>query len=169
MKTKKNAQMQLSFGMIFSIILIVFFLAFAFFGIRAFLGVQDSAKTAKFLNDFQSDVEKVWKSAQSSENEEYTLPAERSFACFVDFSSSARGAKNGIYNELKRAYYGKENIVFYPLDFEGTESAEIKYIDLASITENENPFCISNVNGKVKLRLVKDFSDRLVRITRIGG
>ena len=120
MKTKKNAQMQLSFGMIFSIILIVFFLAFAFFGIRAFLGVQDSAKTAKFLNDFQS-------------------------------------------------YYGKENIVFYPLDFEGTESAEIKYIDLASITENENPFCISNVNGKVKLRLVKDFSDRLVRITRIGG
>ena len=169
MKTKKNAQMQLSFGMIFSIILIVFFLAFAFFGIRAFLGIQNSGETAKFLNDFQSDVEKVWKSEQSSENEEYSLPGKKSFACFVDFSSSARGAKNGIYNELKRAYYGKENIVFYPLDFEGTESAEIKYIDLASITENENPFCISNVNGKVKLRLVKDFSDRLVRITRIGG
>ena len=86
----KKAQMQISFGMIFSIILIIFFLAFAFFGIRAFLSVQGSGETAKFLNDFQSDAEKVWKSAQSSENEEYTLPDERSFVCFVDFSSSAR-------------------------------------------------------------------------------
>ena len=165
----KKAQMQISFGMIFSIILIIFFLAFAFFGIRAFLGVQGSGETAKFLNDFQSDAEKVWKSAQSSENEEYTLPDERSFVCFVDFSSSARGAKNGIYNELKRAYYEKENIVFYPLEFEGTESAEIKYIDLTAITENENPFCIENINGKIKLRLTKGFGDNLVTIERAGG
>ena len=166
---QSRGQMQISFGMIFSIILIVFFLAFAFFGIRAFLGVQGSGETAKFLNDFQSDVEKVWKSSQSSsENEEYTLPAEKSFACFVDFSSSARGSKGSIYNELKRASYGKENIVFYPLDFEGTESAEIKYINLGTITENENPFCISNIDGKVKLRLTKGFEDSLVTIERVG-
>ena len=162
-KKSEKAQMQISFGMIFSIILIIFFLAFAFFGIRTFLGVQDSAKTAKFLNDVQSDIEKVWKSSQSSEEKEYFLPGKKSLVCFVDFLASARGSKAGIYNELKRADYGKENVVFYPLDFEGTESAEIKHIDLGAITEAENPFCLENINGKVKLRLTKDFSDSLVK------
>lgn len=161
--------MQISFGMIFSIILIIFFLAFAFFGIRTFLGIQDSGKTAKFLNDLQSDVEKVWKSSQASQVKEYSLPGERSYVCFADFDAPARGSRASFYDELKRAHYGRENMVFYPVEFEGTESAEIKYIDLDTITENENPFCIENVDGKVRLRLTKNFSDSLVTIERADG
>lgn len=163
---QRRGAMELSFGMIFSIILIIFFLAFAFFGIRTFLGIQDSAKTTKFLNDFQSDVEKVWKSSQSSQEKEYFLPKDKSEVCFADFDSSARGSKAGIYSELKRADYGRENLVFYPVIFGESESAEIRYVDLATITENENPFCIQNIEGKVKIRLTKDFNDALVKIER---
>lgn len=165
----KRGQMQLSFGMIFSIILIIFFLTFAFFGLRTFLGVQDSGKTVKFMNDLQSDIEKVWKSSQSSQEKEYILPEKNSYVCFVDFESSARGSKASIYDELKRADYGVENMVFYPVDFEGRESAEIMYIDLDAMTESENPFCLENIDGKIRLRLTKDFSDSLVTITRSSG
>ena len=164
----KSAQMQMSFGMIFSIILIVAFLAFAFFGIKTFLGIQNSAKSAKLASDLQADIDKVWKSAQSSEEKQYILPEKKSFACFVVFDSGVRGPKSGIYNELKRADYGKENFVFYPVELGGGESFEIKHIALASITQNENPFCISNINGKLKLKLLKDFDEDLVRIERVG-
>ena len=162
----KKGQMQMSFGMIFSIILIIFFLAFAFFGIRTFLSIQDTAKTTKFLNDLQSDVETAWKSAQVSQEKEYFLPGKQSHVCFVDFSSAERGPQRQLYDELKRAYYGSENLVFYPLDFDEAGSATIRYIDLSEVTLNENPFCIENVDGSVKLRLTKGISDALVMIER---
>ena len=161
--------MEMSFGMIFSIILIIFFLSFAFFGIRTFLGVQDTAKTSKFLNDLQSDVEQVWKSSQTSQEKEYFLPGKKVQVCFADFSVDKRGGKAQIYDELKRAYYGDENLVFYPVVFGESESSEIIYLNLTRITENENPFCIENVDGKVRLRLTKDFTDSLVTITRVGS
>ena len=168
MQKRVKGAMEMSFGMIFSIILIIFFLSFAFFGIRTFLGVQDTAKTAKFLNDLQSDVEQVWKSSQASQEKEYFLPVKKSQVCFADFSVSKRGGKAQIYDELKRAYYGDENLVFYPVVFGESESAEIRYLNLDRITENENPFCIENMDGKIKLRLTKDLGDALVTIARAG-
>ena len=74
--------------------------------------------------------------------------------------------KNSGYNYLKRASYGDENLVFYPISLEEIGSAKIKYINLAKTIENENPFCIKNVDGKVKLRLKKDFADALVTVTK---
>ena len=165
-KVGERGEMQISFGMIFSIILIIFFLSFAFFGIRTFLGIQDTAKTTKFLIDLQSDVEKVWKSSQVSQEKNYLLPGKKSSVCFADFKVQATGENAQIYSELKRAYYGNENMVFYPVSFDEIGSTEIKYLNLAEITRNENPFCIENINGKVKLRLTKDLSDALVTITR---
>ncbi|MEK6912762.1 MAG: hypothetical protein AABX26_02285 [Nanoarchaeota archaeon] len=162
----KQGAMEMSFGMIFSIILIIFFLSFAFFGIKTFLGIQDTAKTTKFLSDFKTDVEQVWKSPQASQEKEYTLPSKKEKVCFVDFSIPAKGTDGEIYGELKRAYYGKENMIFYPVVFEGVESVQIRYIDLSTITADANPFCIKNVDGEVSLRLTKDFADALVTITR---
>ena len=164
----KRGAMEMSFGMIFSIILIVFFLSFAFFGIRAFLGVSDSAKTTKFLSDFRADVERVWKSSETSQVEEYTLPSKNEKICFVDFSAPKSGINDGIYSELRRAYYGKENMIFYPVNFEDVESLQAAYIDLEATTGEgeENPFCIENADGKIKLRLTKGLSDALVTIER---
>ena len=163
----RKGAVEMSFGMIFSIILIIFFLSFAFFGIKTFLGVQNSAKTTKFLSDFNADVEQVWKSPQASQSKEYTLPSSKKKVCFVDFSSPKKGVDSGIYDELKRAYYGKENMVFYPVVFEGVESMQVRYIDLGKITIDKNPFCIENIDGKVSLRLTKDFADALVTITKV--
>src|SRR3989344_9488004 len=82
MATRKRGQMKLSFGMIFSIFLIIIFLGFAFYVIPKFLGFQDSLKVGTFIKDFQDDIDKMWKSAQGSQKVEYLLPKEIIRVCF---------------------------------------------------------------------------------------
>jgi len=158
--------MNLSFGMIFSIILIVIFLVFAFYAIKAFLKFQDSSTKGKFLDDLKSDVDRVWKAAESSQEKTYSLPSKIVSVCFVDFSTSAIGRNAGIYSELKKAYYGAENLVLYPVGSSEVESAQIKNIDLVEMTKDENPFCIESVKGKLKLTLAKNFNDALVIVKK---
>ncbi|MDP3992585.1 MAG: hypothetical protein Q8P79_03720 [Nanoarchaeota archaeon] len=162
----KRGQMQISFGMIFSIILIVAFLGFAFYAIKIFLGFQNDAKAGKFLDDIQSDIDRIWRSSQSSEPQEYVVPSYADFVCFIDFSSDERGENDAFYLELKRADYGNENLAFYPVKFTGFESKEINHIDIGETTAEENPLCIKTSNGRVSLTLKKDFGEALVTITK---
>ncbi len=118
------------------------------------------------MNDLQSDIDRIWKSERGAQEQEYFLPSKTEYVCFVDFSISSKGEKEAFYDELKLAYYGSENMVFYPVTFSELDSTEIKNIDIVKITENKNPFCIENIKGKVNLRLVKDFTDALVTIER---
>lgn len=158
--------MKLSFGMIFSIILIIIFLAFAFYAIKTFLGIQYNAQTAKFVNDLKSDIDRVWKSTESSEEKEYALPSKIDYICFIDFETPKNGPMENIYSELGFVNFGDENMVLYPIGSSNIESVKIRNIALEEITSSENPFCIENVRGKVTLTLVKDINEALVRITR---
>ena len=56
----KSGQMKISFGMIFSIILIIAFLGFAIYAIMTLLEIIDNAKIAKFVEDLQGDVDKMY-------------------------------------------------------------------------------------------------------------
>lgn len=163
----RRGQMKMSFGMIFSIILIVIFLAFAFYAIKTFLGVQNSAQSGKFINDFQSDIDRVWKSAQSSQQETYNLPSKIEYVCFENFNSSARGQSASRYNDLEVAAESMtDNMVFWPSGSANVGSAKMNNLNIAAITSSENPYCIRTAQGKITLTLEKGFSESLVTITR---
>ena len=143
---EERGQMQLSFGMIFSIILIILFVAFAFFAINKFLGLQRIAQVGQFVDGLQTDVDKIWKGSQGSQEVQYFLPKKIKKVCFTDDE------------------YG--NLFFDPLgSSEGMDSIEIKHIDIEKITGNEDPFCIENIDGKVKMTVKKSFGEALVIIT----
>ena len=144
MKNTKKGQIKLSFGMIFSIILIIVFLAFAFYAIKTFLGIQDKAQIKKFLNDLKSDVDRVWKSTESSGEKEYILPSKIDAVCFRD-------------NDYENLYFQADKY------FEG---GKIEHIDILEMTYTEDPYCIENIDGKIKLTLVKEISEALVTITQ---
>jgi hypothetical protein len=166
---KKRGQIELSFGMIFSIILIIVFLVFAFYAIKTFLGFSDKAKAGKFFTDVQSDIDRIWRnSAFSSEQREYIVQSNADFVCIIDFSSDARGENSLFYTELRRTNYGSENLAFYPVKLLGTgfESEELKHIDISKITSEENPLCIKTRSGKVTFILKKDFGEALVIINK---
>ena len=125
--------MKLSFGMIFSIILIIFFIALAFYVIPKFLDWQDSAKVGIFINELQTDVEKMWKADQGSQELEYSLPTEMEEVCFRD-----------------------SELYFKPIGVGGSfDYTEIGHVDVSD-------FCIEVVDGKVSLTIKKDFGRKRV-------
>lgn len=137
----KTAQMKISFGMIFSIILIVIFIAFAFYAVKKFLNVSDEIKIAQFVDKLESDVDKVWKSTKDSQEVEYSLPKKIEKICFRD---------------------SDENLIFYPLGI--VPPKKINHLDMPKIIKKENSFCVDNINGKIKLILKKDYGEALVVI-----
>jgi hypothetical protein len=143
-RVDKTGQMNLSFGMIFSIILIVIFLAFGVYAIIKFLELQESIQVSTFLNDFQNDVNKMWKSSQGSQSVKYTLPKKISAVCFQQ-------------DEFENLKFTSERII---------RGKIIENIDITKITKDENPFCIQSVNGKISMTISKNFGEHLVTITR---
>jgi len=155
----KNGQMKLSFGMIFSIILIIFFITFAFFAIQKFLDLGDTINVGKFVDDFQSNVDKLWMGSQGSQELEYSLLKKIKLVCFVNFLESEKGPHINFYEEFEK-YASNKNLFFYPVNSVELNGLKIEHIDF----EGDNPLCFEVKNGKVKIGIEKDFGDALVCI-----
>lgn len=135
--------MKLSFGMIFSIILIVFFIAFAFYGIAKFLEIQDAVQIGKFADGLQADVDKMWRGSQGSQEVEYSLPGKVDAVCFED---------------------EEYNLVLESDEF--IEGYEIEHLDMAETLGGDERICFDNEDGKVSFTIKKEYGDNLVIIER---
>lgn len=166
-KRCKKGVMQLPFGMIFSIILIVVFIAVAVYAINMFMNMKKCTNIGMFKQDFQEAVDRAWVSESSSEIFKGNLPGGISEVCFVDLSSSASGKNKEYYSQAQLYFSEQKNIFFWPLEesCEGLESFEIKHIDIEKTSEQENPHCISGVNGKFELKIEKEIYDALVKVS----
>jgi len=164
---RKRGDIKISFGMIFSIILIVIFISFASYAIMKFLGLQNAAQVGKFTDDLQNDIDKIWRGTQGSQNQEYIIPSKVKYVCFTDYKSAKRGENMAFYDELKQNYYEEENLFFYPLgSSEGFDSLNLKHMDIIKTTMEENPLCFENIKGKTSLVIKKDFGEASVTISR---
>ena len=160
--------MKLSFGMIFSIIMIIIFFMFAFYAIQKFLSIQNVAQAGKFVSDLQNDVDRIWKSSEGSQKHEYFLPSKVKYVCFADYASlaTAKGKNENFYDELNQAYFGEENLFFYPIGSgEGFDSVNLKHVGIKKTTERNNPLCFENIGGKISFTLKKDFGEALATIS----
>jgi len=141
----KRGQMKLSFGMIFSIFLIIIFIAFAVYGIIKFINLQQDLQIENFVLDLQNDVEKMWKAPKGSSEEVYSLPKKVISVCFVNTEF--------------------ENLIIRYSD-SSRDERKIEKINLEDITSVQNPYyCILNIDGRVTITLYKDFGEDLVKIS----
>ncbi len=167
-KNTYKGQMKLSFGMIFSIILIIIFVSFSFIAIKKFLALGEMAQVVKFADSLQNDIDKAWKGTQSSQEKIYLLPSKISYVCFANYSNypaGDRGRFRVYFSELKQAHQEYENLFFYPIgSSEGLNSKEIKHIDLVKTTIKDNPFCVENIKDKIKFTIEKKYGEALVTI-----
>lgn len=168
MKKRMNKKAQevlgMSFSMIFSILLIIAFLAVAIYAIIYFISFKNCSLQSIFINDLKEDVNTVWNSASKSQDFSRNLPTGIQQFCFIDFSKSINNLDE-VYDDLKR-YEGKDaNLFLYPSKKAYCRLAyyKIEHIDLEKITELKNPYCIEN-NGKPVLKLSKGIYDALVKI-----
>jgi len=144
-KRGRRGQIHLSFGMIFSIILIIIFIAFAFYAIQKFLGLQDSIKINTFYDTLQNDVNTVWNSAQAIQTKSYTLPGSVSEICFTNT--------------------GSENMILYGSGNRPESSHNIDNINITATTA-QGDSCFNAAGGKLSLVLQKNFGNTLVTITK---
>ena len=127
----KKGQMKLSFGMIFSIILIIVFLVVAFYAIQKFLVLQKDIVYKQFIDDLNADVYEKWKSTQGSEVITYKVPSSIESICFV---------QNIDYNlevNLKKKTFPK------------TEN--IEHLDIPGTLGGNSKLCIPVQDSKIKL------------------
>jgi len=129
--------MKISFGMIFSIILIIAFLGFAFFAIQKILDTQNNVIQKKFYDSLGNDVNKIWKEGTSaSKKVEYITPRGAKKLCFENDPS--------------------QNVYFY------SDHSDIG--ELIPHLEINQDFCIEIVDSKVSFILVKTSGDPLVKV-----
>lgn len=140
MKNKK-AQLKLSFGMIFSIILIIIFISFAIYGISKFLKLQKTVQVKKFSDDLQYDIDKIWRGGSSSQSFEYTLPSNMEKVCFNN---------QGVGDNMEIMKKGG--------GFGGGYSLE--HINI------EKDFCAGVIDGKIKIIMSKSQGEALVTISK---
>lgn len=138
----KKAQLKISFGMIFSIILIISFLAFGFFAIQKFLGMQDNIVMKKFVDNFQEDIDKMWKSTQGSKEVKYSVSRDVTSVCF-EYSP----------------YY---NVLIY--SGERFEDYTFAQIDIEKTLDGKTSICAKVKEGKINFYLSKQFDEEYVTI-----
>lgn len=141
--SRNKGQIQLSFGMIFTIILIVFFIGFAFYAIQKFLELQTSAQTNQFYDNLQNDVNTVWNSAQTSQAKSYSLPSSVIQVCFLNNQNN--------------------NLFLYGSSGKPVGSNTINNLNITAMTSSGD-LCFNAVKGKVSFILQKNFGETLVTI-----
>ncbi len=141
---KKRGAIELSFGMIFSVVLIIAFLAFGFYAITKFIDLQKTIQVEKFFSDLQGDIDDMWKSTQGSRPVEYDIPTEIVSVCFRE-------------DEFENLKLTSNKII---------RGKNINNIDIEKTIGDSSSLCIPNIEGEVKMILVKNFGEVLVTITK---
>ena len=143
-RSSNSGQMQLSFGMIFSIILIIIFVAFAFYAIMKFLGIKDAALIGKFQDKLQNDIDKIWKGQQGSQEVEYILPNKIKAVCFVN-------------DEYENLIYQSEEFI---------SRVKIEHLDIEKSLNGSEKLCFENTDGKINLIIKMNPGEKLVTLTK---
>lgn len=153
----------MSFGVIFSIILIVFILVTGIIVVKYFLDFQKCGQVKIFVDDFNEGVDRVWKSDSLEFNFEGRLPSGLEYVCFFNSSRSVRGNWDDVGNEIN--VFDRENLFFYPLEKSCDNPAHrVQHLNLGSITRTDNPYCIPVRSGRVVIGIEKGMNEGLVGV-----
>jgi len=161
---KKRGQLQISFGMIFSIILIVAFIAVAIYAIIVFINMKKCSEIGLFKQDLQEEINRAWNSEESSLTFKGNLPSGIQQVCLIDLSKAGKGSNKELYDSLKKYGYVNVNMFFYPIKkvCKDLRAFNIEHINITEITKQNNPYCVNIVDGKVEVKIEKSFYAALV-------
>src|SRR3990167_1258347 len=124
------------FGIIFSIILIVFFIVIAFIAIRFFLDLGQVTEVELFYDRLQEKIDKV---------------------CFGNLTNTITNRADHEVIKKDPKYSSEHNIFLIPPEATGeTPSKILNHINISIITQDRNPYCVRSTED---LRIKKDFYD----------
>jgi len=162
MKAKRGEIFGMSFSMIFSIILIVFFLIAGFYGIKAFLGYQENIQLNLFQKELQNEIDEAWHAEATLLFFNASLSSKIEYVCLINFASQPVNPNNieaSLYGDLQEGGYDTQtNLYFYSSKLGTIKSGKLSHIDLTS----KNPVCFNTINGKISMKIEKKKENSLV-------
>ncbi|MDP4039905.1 MAG: hypothetical protein Q8P57_04995 [Candidatus Pacearchaeota archaeon] len=166
----KRGVLSLSFGMIFSIIMIIAIVGVASYIIISFIGLGSDTEVVLFHQEFQETIDEIWGSAITNKVFSFNLPGNIELVCFGDLKGSTYELQyKEEYDEFKEfsSNFEKENTnrFIYPMKFAGDFA--FSEVDRISLTGLGSDFeCFEVKSGKIEVRLEKGDFDSSVRIKR---
>jgi hypothetical protein len=161
----KKGQIEMSFGMIFSIILIIAVVAIGFYVIRYFMSLSTCTSIGLFYSGMQKDVNDAWGASDSRSIFSGNVPGSVKYVCFGNLTETASAGSNEMLQELRKqyAFSTRENIFLYPA---GAGSCTP---DLGSMNINHAAtayfFCVKTAEGKVQVTISKGSTSSVVIIS----
>ncbi len=160
---RKIGQLQISFGMIFSIMIIAATLAVAGYVIFKFVNLETNISCKLFANDIQERIDKAWRAdGETSDIIEHSAPDKAERICFGEVSLQPSSLDKD-YHEFLKTYSKKENnLFFYSEDKKICGGDKFAYtLEHASFSSF---FCLSEENGKISIKISKRTSEPLVSL-----
>jgi hypothetical protein len=159
---EKKGQIQISFGMIFSIIIIIATVAIAFYVITYFLDLSNCQKNGAFWDSLNKEVYKAWNSDSMQEVYKAEVPSGITKVCFGNFTQMAYGDDKVLFTELERYEQSKRNAYLYP---PGKACEDLAYFNIEHSTTAEF-FCVPVASGKINVKISKTSFDALVKLSK---
>lgn len=158
---QKRGSIELSFNMIFSIILIIAILGAAFYVLSFFFNISKCTNTGLFYKDLQNEIDKAWNADFAEDTISLSLPGSSDFVCFGNVTEGAETGITKQYEEIK--FYGTRgnNVYLYPV--KSSCSKELGSYN-AKHVKSAKMFCAPVKDGKVSVRIVKEQSSSLVSV-----
>jgi hypothetical protein len=159
----KKGQFSISFGMIFSIIIIIFSIAIAVYVINYFLKLQSCTEVVDFYTNLKSEVDNAYGASIANKELSLGVPGGVDEVCFGDVNL-ARDTNPTEYKSLSLLSERGYNVYFYPMNQKCAKAQPGYKLDRAVV---DSFFCVETEGGKVNARLIKEFNQPKVKINKI--
>lgn len=165
----KRGQLQISFGVIFSIIIIAVTLAIAGYVIVKFINVKDNTDCKIYNKNLQDKINSAWASDGSISyifNEGSSVAGKTKQVCFGTINQTLLYQKDkAIKESLETRMRANSNLMFYPTSSCGQEA----YSFTLQHVKIDGFFCVDVVSGKAPVRYAKGITDSVVKICPVNG
>jgi len=155
----------MSYGLIFSIIIIVAILAVSFYAINRFVNLSRCGEIGIFYDGLQDEINRAWTSGVYEDRFDGTLPAGIEKVCFGELSSTPIEAYSRYYEEIQDLeYVTGANVFLFPTEkaCEGDLfSNKLEHVIFGEF------FCADVSKGEVEALKIEfnDLENPLVRIS----
>ena len=156
----KKGQVQLSFGMIFSIIIIIATVAIGFYVITYFLNLSSCTKVGIFWNSFNEEVDKAWNSDIAQTVFEKEIPSGITYLCLGNFSQMPLEVDRKFFTDLKGYESPGRNAYLYPAG----KACDAAFYNIKH-AKTDRFFCVPAKSGTLSVKISKTSSDALVKLS----
>ncbi len=158
---KNKRGIEISFNVMFSVILIVATIAIAFYVISAFLGTKKCVEVNLFYENLEEHITNAWSSRiHQGKCCSAILPSNIELVCFGNSTQTPAREDKEQYEKLAK-YNKKSNVFLYPPE----NACETGSKKIAHFKTDEF-FCVPVKNNKINIKTRMSEFDSLVTISR---